>query len=210
MSVLKQITENKIVAIVRGAEPAAVKEIVNALLEGGIRVLEITLNSPGALKLIEELNNLDDERLLIGAGTVLDIASVNDAISAGAKFIISPSLDPAVIEATKKGGAVSIPGAFTATEIFSAFKSGGDIIKVFPASIGSQYIRDLRGPFPQIPLMPTGGVNLENVREYLKAGAVAVGIGTALVNTKQKVTKEYLQELEIKATLFTEAVKNSG
>jgi 2-dehydro-3-deoxyphosphogluconate aldolase/(4S)-4-hydroxy-2-oxoglutarate aldolase len=208
MTILDQVIQNKIVAIIRGAEPSAVKEIVNVLAEGGIRVLEVTLNSPNALAVIEELNNHADDRLIIGAGTVLDIASVNDAISAGAKFIISPSFDPAIIDATKKQGAVSIPGAFTATEIFSAFKNGGDIIKVFPASVGSQYIRDLRGPFPHIPLMPTGGVNLENVREYLEAGAVAVGIGSALVNTKQKVTREYLQELEIKASLFTAAVKN--
>src|SRR5256885_13430573 len=134
MPALDQILKNKIVAIIRGADPPDVKKIVDALLEGGIRVLEITLNSPGELKIIEELNNQAGERLLIGTGTVLDEAFVNDDISAGAKFIISPSFDPAIIAATKRHGAVSIPGAFTATEIFAAFKCGGDIIKVFPSS----------------------------------------------------------------------------
>jgi 2-dehydro-3-deoxyphosphogluconate aldolase/(4S)-4-hydroxy-2-oxoglutarate aldolase len=188
MSVLNKILENKIVAI--------------------IRVLEITLNSPGALTIIEELSKHADPGLVIGAGTVLDAAAANDAISAGAKFIISPSFDPAIIAATKKARAISIPGAFTATEIFAAYKGGGDIIKVFPASVGSQYIRDLRGPFPQIPLMPTGGVNLQNIQEYLRAGAVAVGIGSALVDTKQKVTVEYLNELKNKAAEYVKAANN--
>ncbi|MDP4264593.1 MAG: bifunctional 4-hydroxy-2-oxoglutarate aldolase/2-dehydro-3-deoxy-phosphogluconate aldolase, partial [Bacteroidota bacterium] len=134
MTVLDQILKSKIVAIIRGAEPLDVKKIVQALLEGGISIVEITLNSRGALKLIEELSKQSGDRLLIGAGTVLEEGSVNDAVSAGARFIISPSFDPGVIAATKKHGAVSIPGAFTATEIFAAFKSGGDIIKIFPAS----------------------------------------------------------------------------
>jgi 2-dehydro-3-deoxyphosphogluconate aldolase/(4S)-4-hydroxy-2-oxoglutarate aldolase len=208
MPVLNKILANKIVAIIRGAEPQDVKKIVNALFDGGIRVLEITLNSPGALTIIEDLSKHAGKELLIGAGTVLDAEAARKAVSAGAKFIISPSFDPGIIEATKKAGAVSIPGAFTATEIFAAFKNGGDIIKVFPASIGSQYIRDMHGPFPNIPLMPTGGVNLQNIQEYLQAGAVAVGIGSALVNTRQKVTEEYLHELRNIAGKYVEAINN--
>jgi 2-dehydro-3-deoxyphosphogluconate aldolase/(4S)-4-hydroxy-2-oxoglutarate aldolase len=208
MDVLNKILESKIVAIIRGADPSDAKKIVNALLDGGIKVLEITLNSRGALTVIEELSKLADERLLIGAGTVLDADAVNEAISAGAKFIISPCFDPAIITATKKHGVVSIPGAFTATEIFAAFKSGGDIIKVFPASGGSQYIRDIRGPFQNIPLMPTGGINLKNIEEYLQAGAVAVGIGSALVDTKKKITTDYLQELKSKAARYVELIKS--
>jgi 2-dehydro-3-deoxyphosphogluconate aldolase / (4S)-4-hydroxy-2-oxoglutarate aldolase len=208
MPVLNKIAENKIVAIIRGAEPSDVKKIVTALLDGGIRVLEITLNSPGALTVIEELSEQADQRLLIGAGTVLDAAAAADAIAAGAKFIISPFFDPAIVAATKRFGAVSIPGAFTATEIFAAFKNGGDIIKVFPASVGSQYIRDIRGPFPHIPLMPTGGINLQNIQQYLQAGAVAVGIGSALVDTSQKITADYLHELKNKAAKYVEAVNN--
>lgn len=208
MTVLKRILEHKIVAIIRGAEPSDVKKIVNALFEGGIRVLEITLNSPGALTVIEELSKNASKELLIGAGTVLDAKAANNAISAGAKFIISPSFDPAVIAATRKAGAVSIPGAFTATEILAAFRSGGDIIKVFPASMGSQYIKDMQGPFPDIPLMPTGGINVQNIHEYLDAGAAVMGIGSALVNTKQKVTEEYLNDLRNAAGKYVEVVNN--
>jgi 2-dehydro-3-deoxyphosphogluconate aldolase/(4S)-4-hydroxy-2-oxoglutarate aldolase len=207
MSILNKILEHKIVTIIRGAEPSDINKIVDSLFEGGIRVLEITLNSPNALTVIEELSKHANKELLIGAGTVLDAEAASNAISAGAKFIISPSFDPAVIAVTKKAGAVSIPGAFTATEIFTAFKMGGDIIKVFPAT-GSQYIKDIRGPFPDIPLMPTGGINLQNIQEYLQAGAVAVGIGSALVNTKQKVTEEYLLALKNSAAKFVEAVSN--
>lgn len=206
MSVLNQILENKIVAIIRGADPSDVKRIVNALSEGGIRILEVTLNSPSALLVIEELSKQADKKILIGAGTVLDQSAAKDAVSAGAKFIISPSFDPAIIETTKKLEAVSIPGAFTPTEILAAFKAGGDIIKVFPASGGSQYIKDIRGPLSFIPLMPTGGIHLQNIREFFDAGAMAVGIGSALVNTKQKITDEYLQQLKSLAMKYVQAV----
>ena len=128
------------------------------------------------------------------------------AMDAGAKFIISPSLDIETIRVTKEGGAVSIPGAFTATEIYAAYKNGGDIIKVFPASIGPGYLKDLRGPFPQIPLMPTGGVNLSNISDFKKAGAVAFGIGSALVDTTLKISDAYLKVLTEKAKRYVEAI----
>jgi 2-dehydro-3-deoxyphosphogluconate aldolase/(4S)-4-hydroxy-2-oxoglutarate aldolase len=148
-------------------------------------------------------------QVLVGAGTVLDAEMAKEAIDAGAQFIISPSLDVETIRVTKQGGAVSIPGAFTATEILSAYKNGGDIIKVFPASVGPAYFKDLRGPFPNIPLMPTGGVNLTNIHEFQKAGAVAFGVGSALVDTSLKITDEYLQGLTEKARKYMSAV-NAG
>lgn len=208
MTILERIIAGKIVAIVRGAEPADVSKIADALTGGGIGVLEITLNSPGALTVIEELSNRADEQLLIGAGTVLNAEAAGDAIAAGAKFIISPLFDPAIIEVTKNSGAVSIPGALTPTEIFAAFKNGGDIIKVFPSVAGSQYIKDIRGPFPHIPLMPTGGINLKNIHQYFQAGAVAVGLGSALVDTKQKISKEYLDELKSNAARYVTALND--
>lgn len=208
MTTLSQILEFKIVAIIRGANPADVLKIARALYKGGVRVLEITFNSPMALTVINELSTQMGEELLIGMGTVLNGAAARDAISAGAKFIISPSLNIETIHTTKKLGAVSIPGAFTATEILAAYDHGGDIIKVFPASIGANYIRDLHGPFPNIRLMPTGGINLENIKKYLTAGAVAVGIGNALVDTKQQVTSDYLKKLTQKANEFVQIVTN--
>jgi 2-dehydro-3-deoxyphosphogluconate aldolase/(4S)-4-hydroxy-2-oxoglutarate aldolase len=204
--ILDIILYHKIVAIIRGANPPDVKKIASALSDGGIKILEVTLNSPDALNIIADLSKQHGNKILIGAGTVLDANETKSAISAGAKFIISPSYHPDVIAATKELGCVSIPGAFTATEIIAAYRSGGDIIKVFPASVGSQYINDLRGPLPHIPLMPTGGVNLQNIREYLQAGAVAFGIGSALVDSKQKVTDEYLEDLKNKAAMYIKAI----
>ncbi len=202
---LNQILENKIVAIIRGAQPDDVIKIAEALYEGGVKALEVTLNSPDALMVIETLSKKMEKELLIGAGTVLNALSAQSALSAGARFIISPNLDRETIQVTKESGAVSIPGAFTATEIVSAYQYGGDIIKVFPASDAS-YIKAIRGPLPHIPLMPTGGVNLENIQAFQKAGAVAFGIGSALVNTREEVTTEYLQQLTAKAKRFVQAV----
>jgi 2-dehydro-3-deoxyphosphogluconate aldolase/(4S)-4-hydroxy-2-oxoglutarate aldolase len=206
MTVLQQLLENKIVAILRGLRPDAVPDVAAALYSGGIRCLEITLNSPDALSVISELSKKMGDRLLIGAGTVLDTAEARMAIDAGARFIISPTLDIPTIQLTKQLNAVSIPGAFTATEILAAYRNGADIIKVFPASVGVAYFRDLRGPLPGIPLMPTGGVNLENIREYQKAGAVAFGVGSALVDGKQPVTEGYLQTLEQTAKKYRDAL----
>lgn len=205
-AILDQILFHKIVAIIRGANPQDVKKIVTALSDGGVKILEVTLNSPDALNVIAELSKQYGDKLLIGAGTVLEASEAKSAISAGAKFIISPSYHPDVIATTKESGCISIPGAFTATEIIAAYRSGGDIIKIFPASAGSHYIKDLRGPLPHIPLMPTGGVNLQNIQEYLQAGAVAFGIGSALVDSKQKVTDEYLNDLKNKASLYIQAI----
>jgi 2-dehydro-3-deoxyphosphogluconate aldolase/(4S)-4-hydroxy-2-oxoglutarate aldolase len=209
MTSLQKILEYKIVAILRGADPDHVVEIARALSEGGVRLLEITLNSRDALSAIGRVAKELGEQLLVGAGTVLDAEAAAAAISAGAKFIISPTLDKATIQATKKSGVISIPGAFTATEILEAYRLGGDIIKVFPASVGPNYIRDLRGPLPHIPLMPTGGVNLENIREFQRAGAVAFGIGSALVNTTPAVTGDYLQQLKEKAEKYIQALTHA-
>jgi 2-dehydro-3-deoxyphosphogluconate aldolase/(4S)-4-hydroxy-2-oxoglutarate aldolase len=209
MSTLSQILEGKIVAIIRGAKPDDVLKIVNALFEGGVGIIEITLNSPNALAVIKEVAREVGDKILIGAGTVLDAETARAALLAGAKFIISPSLNVEIIKMTKSYGAVSIPGAFTPTEIVTAYTNGADIIKVFPASIGVQYFKDLRGPLPHIPLMPTGGINLENINEFQQAGAVAFGIGSALVDTKHEITKEYLQQLTLKAAKYVEAVSIS-
>jgi len=206
MAVLSQILRHKIVAIIRGAAPDDVLKIVEAIHAGGIRLVEITMNSPGTLKLIEKISVSMQDRVLIGAGTVLDAETAKAAIEAGAKFIISPSIDPATIRMTKNHDTVSIPGAFTPTEILSAFSHGGDIIKVFPARMGPDYIRDIRGPLPHIPLMPTGGLSLENIAEFQKAGAIAFGIGSKLVNTKNKMTDEYLSKLRDDASKFVHSV----
>ena len=208
MDTLTRILEEKIVAIVRGAQPADVIPIAKALARGGVKVLEITINSPDAIGAIRRLAEQLGNELLIGAGTVLDAATAKEVIAAGAKFIISPIVDVDTIMATRDAGAVSIPGAFTATEIHSAFKSGGQIIKVFPASAGPAYIKDIRGPLPHIPLMPTGGVHLENIKAFREAGGVAFGIATALVDTSKPMDEMHLREIAEKAAKYMAAVSN--
>jgi 2-dehydro-3-deoxyphosphogluconate aldolase/(4S)-4-hydroxy-2-oxoglutarate aldolase len=206
MTTLSEILQSKIVAIIRGANPDDVLKIAEALYKGGVKALEITINSPKALSVIERVADEIGNEVLVGAGTVLDAETARAAITAGAKFIISPTVDIETIKTTKRYGMISIPGAYTPTEILYAYTNGGDIIKVFPASTGALYIKDIRGPLPHIPLMPTGGVNLENIQEYKKAGAVAYGIASALVDTKQKVTDTYLQQLTDKASKYIQAV----
>jgi len=210
MDTLSHILDQKIIAIVRGAEPGAVLQMAEALWEGGIQLMEITLNSPQALAVIEELTKKMGDKMLIGAGTVLTARDAEKAIASGARFIISPIVDAATIELTRRHGVVSIPGAYTPTEIVHAYTSGGHIIKVFPASSNMNYIKEIRGPLPHIPLMPTGGINLDNIREFKDAGAVAFGIGTALVNTKQSPTKLYMQQITKKARAFVQAISTVG
>ena len=209
MNTLAEILKYKIVAIIRGANPDDVLKIAMALHSGGVKILEVTMNSDDPLEVIRQLSKTMKDKMLIGGGTVLDAEMTKRAIDAGAKFIISPCVNKDVIKTTKKLGAVSIPGAFTPTEIVNAFNRGGDIIKVFPASANVNYIKEIRAPLPHIPLMPTGGISFDNIREFHKAGAVAFGIGTALVNTKEKVTEEYLKQLTERANKFTVAITNS-
>jgi len=205
MSALSQILQHKIIAIIRGADPAEVVKISEALYTGGIRLLEITMNSAEPLRVIRELTEHFGDRMTIGAGTVIDLDMLHDAVAAGARFVLSPVMDIEVIREAKKLGVVSIPGAYTATEIFTAYKAGADIVKVFPAG-SPAYLKDIGGPLPQIPLMPTGGVSLDNIADFHKAGAVGFGIGSALVDTKKKVTDQYLTELTAKAAAFVEAI----
>ncbi|ALC89429.1 2-dehydro-3-deoxyphosphogluconate aldolase [Bacillus sp. FJAT-18017] len=210
MDLHSSLQETKMIAIIRGSKPEDVHSIAEALWEGGITVLEITLNSPGALEVIKQVSREMDGRSIVGAGTVLDPESARAALLAGAKFILSPTVDEGTIRMTKRYGAVSIPGAFTPTEILKAYEYGGDIVKVFPATtLGPSYVKDIHGPLPQIPLLPTGGIGLENVADFIKAGAVGVGLGSSLVNTKEAVTNEYLKNLTGKARSFVNKVKEA-
>ncbi len=176
------IVEGRVIAIARRLEPAALPAIAEALVSNGIRAFEVTLNSPGA---IESIRLLADgplgERLLVGAGTVLSIAEAEVAVEAGARFLVTPHLDPDLIAWAAGRGVPILPGAFTPTEILTAWRAGAAAVKLFPASVaGPAFIRDFRGPFPEIPLIPTGGVTVENAAALLEAGAVAVGLGSWL------------------------------
>ncbi|MDT0696186.1 bifunctional 4-hydroxy-2-oxoglutarate aldolase/2-dehydro-3-deoxy-phosphogluconate aldolase [Mammaliicoccus sciuri] len=195
--------ETKLIAILRNAKPNDILPIVETLYKAGIRAIEVTMNSPKALESIELISNEMKDKVVVGAGTVLDSESARLAILSGATFILSPTVDKDTIRMSKKYGAVSIPGAMTPTEILEAYEYGGDIIKVFPTtSLGPEYIKDLQGPLPHIPLLPTGGVSIDNVTDFIEAGAVGVGLGSALVNTKVETNKAYFEELEQKAQAF--------
>jgi 2-dehydro-3-deoxyphosphogluconate aldolase/(4S)-4-hydroxy-2-oxoglutarate aldolase len=208
MSTLNDILKHKIIAILRGANPADVLKISEALYNGGIRILEITMNSTDPLRVIEELSTKFGDRMLIGAGTVLDTEMAKGAVKAGAKFILSPIVDVDVIRTAKDLGAIVIPGAHTPTEIVYAYKNGGDIIKVFPAT-SPGYIKEVLAPLNHIPLLPTGGINLENIKQYQQAGAVGFGMGSALVKTKMQITDAYLAELTETAKRFVVAIASS-
>ncbi|MFC3197951.1 bifunctional 4-hydroxy-2-oxoglutarate aldolase/2-dehydro-3-deoxy-phosphogluconate aldolase [Parapedobacter deserti] len=205
MSTLSKIKEYPIIAIIRGLHPDHVVEVAEALYVGGIQVLEVTMNSQEPLAAIRRLSEIMGERMVIGAGTVLDTQTVKATVAAGARFILSPVVDADVIKATKDAGAVSIPGAFTPTEIYSAYKHGADIVKVFPAT-SPAYIRAISGPFPQIPLLPSGGLTPQNINGFKQAGAVAFGVGSTLVDTAQPITAGYLQQLTDKARDFVAAI----
>ena len=206
MSTLSQITVHKIVAILRGIQADDVLKIAGALCDGGVKIIEVTLNSPNALLVIEQLNSAYGNQLLVGAGTVLDVSDSKAAIAAGAKFLISPNVDIAVIKAAKNAGILSIPGAFTPTEIVTAHNNGADIVKVFPAP-DAAYIKNILAPLNHIKLMPTGGINLTNIKSFKDAGATAFGIGSSLVNNQSIIDETYLQQLTIKAGNFIAAIR---
>lgn len=205
-AILQHILQHKIVSIIRGADPATLTRVVDALYDGGIRTVEITVNSEQPMESIAAVVKHTAGRMRIGAGTVLDPETARLALLAGAEYIISPTFCSETIRMTKRYGAVSIPGAMTPTEILAAYNAGGDIIKVFPASVGPSLFREIKGPLPHIPLIPTGGVTLDNIRSYKEAGAVAYGIGSALVNGKEPVTDALLETLRERAGAFVAAI----
>ncbi len=202
---LEQILKHKLVAILRGMPANDTVAIANALYEGGIRILEVTLNSEQALDLIERLSHTFQDKMMIGAGTVLDHSDAVNAIAAGASFLISPSMDSRVINTTKKAGRISIPGAFTATEILTAYNNGADIVKVFPAP-DAAYIKNILAPLNHIRLMPTGGIDETNIKAFAATGAVAFGIGSALVKSGSVVDNNYLGELTARAKRLIDAL----
>lgn len=182
-----KIKEEKIIAIIRHLGAKDAEALCEALYKGGIRLAEITFDPAGTIpaeetaKTISVLRDKFAGKMLIGAGTVLDMDYARIAIGAGAEFIISPNTDPDVIRYTKECGRVSIPGAMTPTEVVSAYRAGADFVKVFPSdTLGLKFIKALRAPLPHIPLIPTGGINTGNIADFLSAGAAAVGIGSNL------------------------------
>src|SRR5688572_24348358 len=184
-AILAAVETAGIVAVIRIKDPSRLKGVVDAIAEGGVRVLEVTMTVPGAVDLIADLAPRMPAGFVLGAGTVVDAATAKRVIDAGARFIVSPVFRQEVIDACHERGVAAMPGCFSPTEILDAWDGGADVVKVFPATaLGPGYIKDIRGPLPHVKLMPTGGVTLDNAGEWIKAGAVAVGVGTALLDAK--------------------------
>lgn len=205
MTALEQICTHKIVAILRGVPPPKMMLVADSLYLGGIRVMEVTLNSEMALPLIEQLSKVFAGRMLIGAGTVLSKTDAQNAIDAGATFLVSPSLDKEVIRTTKDAGIISIPGALTPTEILTAHNYGADIVKVFPCP-DAAYIRDVLAPLNHLRLMPTGGIDAGNIKTFAAAGSAAFGVASSLVQGGVEVDDAYLAALTFKAQQLISAL----
>ncbi|MGH9313303.1 MAG: bifunctional 4-hydroxy-2-oxoglutarate aldolase/2-dehydro-3-deoxy-phosphogluconate aldolase [Vicinamibacterales bacterium] len=186
------IEEAGIVAIIRMKEPDKVRAVADAIAAGGARALEVTMTVPRAVELIAELAPSMPSGFLLGAGTVIDAATAKRVIDAGAQFVVGPVFRREVIDACHERDVPVLPGCFTPTEILDAWDAGADIVKVFPATaLGPGFIKDVRAPLPHVKLMPTGGVTLDNAGEWIKAGAVAVGVGTALLDAKAIAAGDY-------------------
>src|SRR5947208_496126 len=184
--ILSFITEVGIVPVVRCSSAEGAVQTVGALYRGGIRAAEITMTVPGAVRALEKAADQFGDKLVLGAGTVLDPETARACMLAGAEFFVTPSLRVSTIEIAKRYSKVICPGALTPTEVLTAWEAGADAVKIFPAGNvgGAKYIKALKGPFPQIEMVPTGGVNLETAGEFLKAGACAVAVGGELVDAK--------------------------
>ena len=181
--VVARIERERVVAVIRLDDPDKLRSVIEALAEGGVRVIEVTMTVPRAIELIAQVAGSAHDDVMIGAGTVLDAATARQAIDAGARFVVSPVFRREVLAACHERGVPAMPGCFTPTEILDAWDAGADIVKVFPSTaLGPTFIKDVRAPLPQVKLMPTGGVSIDNAADWLRAGAVAVGIGSALVD----------------------------
>ncbi|MGO8903632.1 MAG: bifunctional 4-hydroxy-2-oxoglutarate aldolase/2-dehydro-3-deoxy-phosphogluconate aldolase [Isosphaeraceae bacterium] len=182
---LKRILDGGIVAVVRSESSASLVKVVQALAEGGVTAAEITFTVPDALEVIRQVRRVVGDAIVLGAGTVLDPETARTAMLAGAEYIVSPIVNLDVIRLCRRYDTVVMPGAFTPTEVLSAWEAGADVVKIFPADIGGPaFLRALRGPLPQVRLMPTGGVDLGTAEAFLKAGACCLGVGGALVEPK--------------------------
>ena len=206
---VRRIAACGVVAVIRLQDGSRLRAVVDALAAGGITALEVTMTVPRAIELIGEIAPALPDGFLVGAGTVVDPDTTRAAVRAGARFIVGPVFRPAVIEASHAAGAAAVPGCFSPTEILAAWDGGADIVKVFPATaLGPGYFKDLRGPLPHVKLMPTGGVTLDNAGDWIRAGAVAVGVGTAMVDAKLVAAGDY-GAITDRAKRFVERVRNA-
>jgi 2-dehydro-3-deoxyphosphogluconate aldolase/(4S)-4-hydroxy-2-oxoglutarate aldolase len=184
-SQLRQVLECGIVAVVRSPDSRQLVEVTRALADGGVTVVEITMTVPNALEVVRQVRQALGERVLLGAGTILDPETARAALLAGAEYLVAPTVNLDAIRLCRRYDKLVMPGAFTPTEILSAWEAGADVVKVFPADVvGPAFFKALRGPLPQVRLMPTGGVDLNTAADFLRAGACCLGVGGQLVEPR--------------------------
>ena len=203
----QRIHSTGIVAVIRAERGEQLVPVAHALVEGGVDVLEVTYTVPNATEVIRQVTQALGDRALIGAGTVLDQQTAEEAIRAGARFIVSPCVNRDVIRLCRRANILVAPGAFTPTEVVSAWDAGADVVKIFPSdAAGPKHLKALRAPLPHIPMMPTGGVSLENAADVIRAGACALGVGGSLV-TKSAVETGDTRTITNLAQQFVDVVR---
>jgi 2-dehydro-3-deoxyphosphogluconate aldolase / (4S)-4-hydroxy-2-oxoglutarate aldolase len=206
-TILSSIRDIGIVPVVRTNSADSAVKAIEAIYRGGLRAAEITMTVPGAIKALEKVADLFGDKIVLGAGTVLDPETARACILAGAQFFVTPSLKLSTIEMARRYSKVICPGALTPTEVLTAWEAGADIVKVFPCGNvgGAKYIKALKGPFPQIEMIPTGGVNLDTAADFLKAGACAIAVGGELIDAKTIAEGKY-EVFEARAKQYLEVV----
>jgi 2-dehydro-3-deoxyphosphogluconate aldolase/(4S)-4-hydroxy-2-oxoglutarate aldolase len=203
---LDRMARTGVVAVLRATDGALLIDAAEALLRGGVEAVEVTFTVPKAHRVIEKMADALGDRILLGAGTVLDPETARAALLAGAEFIVAPTLNLEVIRLCRRYSKTVMPGALTPTEVLSAWEAGADVVKIFPSDLtGPSYLKALAGPLPQVRLMPTGGVNLETAAEFLRAGAFALGIGSSLVDARALAERNFAQ-IETQARRYVEIV----
>jgi len=206
---LSRMVESGVVAVVRAPSGELLVDVAQALLDGGVQTIEITFTVPGAQRILEQVADRLGDKVLLGAGTVLDPETARTALLAGAQFIVAPTLNLDVIRLCRRYDKAVIPGALTPTEVLTAWEAGADIVKVFPSDFtGPGYLKAIHGPLPQVRLMPTGGVNLQTAADFLRAGACALGVGGALVERKAVLAGD-MARIESLARQFAQIVKET-
>jgi len=207
---LKMLIDGGVVPVVRASSAEEAMRIVDAVKEGGISTIEVTMTVPDALQVMETVAKRFGDEVLLGAGTVLDAETARASILVGAEFVVSPCLSESLIRTCKRYAKIVIPGAMTPTEILRAWEMGADIVKVFPAGRlgGPKYIRTIKAPLPQILLNPTGGVDIKNAGQFIKAGACVISVGSALVD-KKAVRERNFQAITERAKQFVETVREA-
>ena len=209
VKILNTIGETKVISILRKIPKAKLNPTIEALYKGGVRCVEITMDSPDALDMISEVRENYGDMMLVGAGTALEASTARSAILAGADFVLSPTLCTKMIEMCNTYGKLAVPGIFTPTEALTAVQAGAQLVKIFPvSSVGPVYVKDLLGPLSQIRVLPVGGVDAENAASYIKSGAFAVGIGSCLVNSSD-VANGNFAEIAFRANLILNNIKKT-